>query len=112
MRAWSTLVMGGWEWGRSTELERARISADAANRSKGEFMAFLCHELRTPLHIVTANGEFLLDTELSPVSPPPFAAPCERAAQAQLENARTIDAMAKIMTAIVNDVLGITRTQL
>lgn len=39
------------------ELNEARAAAESANTRKGEFMAFLCHEIRNPLHVITANIE-------------------------------------------------------
>jgi signal transduction histidine kinase/ActR/RegA family two-component response regulator len=42
-----------------TEIERARQDAEAANRSKDEFLAMLGHELRNPLSPIT-TGVFLL----------------------------------------------------
>lgn len=44
------------------ELDEARAAAEAATGRQREFMAFLCHELRNPLHIITANTDFLLES--------------------------------------------------
>jgi len=76
------------------ELENARRRAEQADQSKGEFMAFLCHELRNPLHVITSNGEFLLDTRLD---------------ADQADFVKAIDSMSKLMTAIVNDVLDMSK---
>jgi signal transduction histidine kinase len=51
----------------------------------------LCHELRNPLHITTSNTEFLSETKLN---------------SEQAEFVLAIDNMSKLMTSIVNDVLG------
>ncbi len=48
------------------ELMRAKVKADAANRSKGEFLARVSHEIRTPLTSVIAASELLLEEELTP----------------------------------------------
>jgi signal transduction histidine kinase len=55
------------------------------------WQAFLCHELRNPLHIITSNAEFLIETKIN---------------NEQAEFVRAIDNMSKLMTSIVNDVLG------
>jgi signal transduction histidine kinase len=42
-------------------LHEAKRISDEANRSKSDFLAFLCHELRNPLH-VRAHPHFALYT--------------------------------------------------
>ena len=42
-------------------LEEARRAAEAANRSKTEFLRHISHELRTPLNSVLGHGELLRD---------------------------------------------------
>lgn len=46
------------------KLQRARDEAQAANRIKGEFLATMSHEVRTPLNGVLGMTELLLDTPL------------------------------------------------
>ncbi len=45
------------------EVEKARAAADAANRSKAEFLAVMSHELRTPLNSIGGYVD-LLEMEL------------------------------------------------
>jgi PAS domain S-box-containing protein len=49
-----------------TEQVQARRDAEAANRSKDEFLATLSHELRTPLNAILGWSRMLGDTQMSP----------------------------------------------
>ena len=54
---------------REEELERARIVAEEANRSKSRFLATVSHELRTPLNAVIGFSEMLANPDLCPKDP-------------------------------------------
>jgi len=45
-------------------LEKARLQAEAASEAKGQFLATMSHEVRTPMSAVIGMAELLKDTEL------------------------------------------------
>jgi signal transduction histidine kinase/ActR/RegA family two-component response regulator len=51
---------------RTQALENARNVADAALRSRGEFLSKMSHEIRTPLHAISGMAELISRESLSP----------------------------------------------
>jgi signal transduction histidine kinase/CheY-like chemotaxis protein len=80
----------------AVEAERARQTADAANRAKTAFLATMSHEIRTPLNGVIGSAELLLGTALDPQ---------------QREYITTLRSSAETLLAIVNDILDFSKIE-
>jgi signal transduction histidine kinase/DNA-binding response OmpR family regulator len=46
------------------ELQRAKLAAEAANRTRGDFLANMSHELRTPIHELMGMVDLVLASDL------------------------------------------------
>ena len=79
------------------ESERARTEADAANRTKSEFLATMSHEFRTPLNAILGYAQLLDMGVLGPATP---------AQQAHLER---LQSSARHLLRLVDDVLDVAK---
>src|SRR3954454_24171282 len=77
------------------QLRLAKEAAEAANRSKSEFLATMSHELRTPLNAVLAFSELMVSQAFAPLS----AHYCDYA--------RDINASGTHLLSIINDILDL-----
>jgi PAS domain S-box-containing protein len=71
---WETLERERSEWSdkvekMAAELQAARDAAEAAGRTKNDFLAGISHELRTPLNAVIGFSEVLLEPSFGALSP-------------------------------------------
>lgn len=76
-------------------LRKAKNEAEVANKQKSLFLAFICHELRNPLHGIVGLNEMLMKT----------------ATAEQQESCASISECAKLMNVIVDDVLDLSKIQ-
>ena len=78
------------------EQQAARAAAEAALRSRSEFLATVSHELRTPLHAVIGFAEVLLLQNPTP---------------AQAASIREIELAGRALLALVEDLLDVARLE-
>ena len=79
------------------ELRAAKEAAEAAARSKDEFLAGMSHELRTPLNAVLGLSELLQEEICGPLN------------EKQNEALRTIATSGRHLLSLINDILEIAR---
>ncbi len=77
-------------------LAAARAAAESANRSKSEFLASMSHELRTPLNGVLGMAQILHTSVRDP---------------AEREQVKTILDSGRTLTAILNDILDLSKIE-
>ncbi len=79
------------------ELRAAKEAAEAAARSKDEFLAGMSHELRTPLNAVLGLSELLQEEIYGPLN------------EQQNEALKTIETSGRHLLSLINDILEIAR---
>jgi len=79
------------------QTERARQSADAANRAKSAFLATMSHEIRTPMNGILGMAQVLLAPGLSETQ--------------RLEYARVILGSGETLLTLLNDILDFSKVE-
>ena len=80
-------------------LEEARITAEAANQSKSDFLANVSHELRTPLNAVLGFSEVIRDGMAGPVT------------EEQKEYLNDIMESGRHLLDLINDILDLSKIE-
>src|SRR5258706_3206028 len=78
------------------DLQRAKASAESANRSKSEFLTTMSHEMRTPMNAILGMADVLAETSLG---------------EAQQDYVRVFQSAGANLLDLINDVLDFSKVE-
>jgi len=78
------------------ELKAAKIRADEANNAKSQFLAYMSHDIRTPMNAITGMTDIIIETKLS---------------DEQLEYMNIIRQSSANMLRLLNDILDFSKIE-
>lgn len=84
---------------RTRDLDIARMTAEAANRAKSEFIGNMSHEVRTPLNSIIGFADLMTDGMTDPLT------------DEQREYLRDISESGRRLLALINDMLDLSRIE-
>ena len=88
------VVLPAYEYTLLRKLQKAKLMAEKANRARGDFLASMTHELRTPLSGVIGMARLLRRTEMD---------------EEQREYLDSINSSADVLQALVGDILDLSK---
>ncbi|MCW5770248.1 MAG: hypothetical protein KIT16_01330 [Rhodospirillaceae bacterium] len=84
----------------AAELEGARDRAQHANRAKSEFLAYMSHELRSPMNAIIGFSEIMKREVFGRISPPKYR-----------DYAEDIHGSATHLLSLINDILDLSKAE-